>query len=178
MRAGASGMTSIELLLDSAAEGRVRVEWEALAAAGMSSLARHDAPSNRPHVTLLARSTPVAHPLGIDAAALPLPLVVGPPVLLGEGDRRVLARVVVASAALLALHAEVLLSAGPGDDPAHLLPGRWLPHVTLARRIRLADVPAALELLGPPIDAQGVAVRRWDAATATVSHAAGADATR
>ena len=69
-------------------------------------------------------------------------------------------------------------SAGPGDDPPHLLPGRWLPHVTLARRIRLADVPAALDLLGPPIEAQGVAVRRWDAATATVSLVAGSDRAR
>lgn len=173
MSAGASGVTSIELLLDEAAEALVRAEWEALAAAGMSSLARHEAASNRPHVTLLARSTPVAHPLGIDATALPLPLVLGPPLLLGDGDRRVLARAIVPSAALLALHADVLRAAGPGDDPSHLLPGRWTPHVTLARRIRLVDLPAALALLGPAIEARGVAMRRWDAASATVSFVAG-----
>jgi hypothetical protein len=173
MSAAASGTTSIELLLDDASEARVRSEWEALAAAGMSSLSRHDAPSNRPHVTLLARQTPVAHPLDIDTSVLPLPLVLGPPLLLGEGDRRVLARAVVATDALLAFHAEVRRAAGEGDDPPHLLPGRWTPHVTLARRIRLVDLPAALGLLGPPVDAQGVAVRRWDAATATVSLVAG-----
>lgn len=115
-------MTSIELLLDHESEVRVRAEWEALAADGMSSLAHHDAPSNRPHVTLLARSTPVPQPLGIDAAALPLPLVLGPPLLLGDGDRRVLARSVVPSAALLALHEHVLRAAGPGDDPRTCCP--------------------------------------------------------
>ncbi len=174
MRARASGMTSIELLLDDASEARVRAEWEALAAAGMSSMAGHVTPSNRPHVTLLARSTPVAHPHVLDASALPFPLVLSTPLLLGDGDRRVLARPVVASAALRALHEDVLRAAGPGDDPPHLLPGRWLPHVTLAKRLRFDDVPTALGLLGPPIEAQGVAVRRWEAATATVSLVAGA----
>lgn len=166
-----SGVTSIELLLDDAAEARVRADWDALAAAGMSSMAAHPGASNRPHVTLLARSTPVARPLRVEAAALPLAVVLGAPLLLGDGDRRVLARSLVPSAALLALQAAVLRAAGDDDD-GRFAPGRWTPHVTLARRIRLADLPQALALLGPPIEAQAVALRRWDAATATVSSVA------
>lgn len=169
MAPDASSITSIELLLDDVAEARVRAEWDALAAAGMSSMAPHASPSNRPHVTLLARSTRVAHPLRLGAVVLPLPLALGPPLLLGHGDRRVLARSIVPTAALLALQAAVLGAAGEGDEGPHFAPGRWTPHVTLARRIRLVDLPGALDLLGPPIDAQGVALRRWDAVTATVS---------
>lgn len=169
MSTAPSGITSIELLLDDEAEARVRAEWDALAAAGVSSMAAHTSASNRPHVTLLARSTAVPHPLRVDAAALPLHLVLGPPLLLGEGDRRVLARSIVPSASLLGLQAAVLDAAGEGDEAAHFAPGHWTPHVTLARRIRLVDVPAALGLLGPPIEGRGEALRRWDAATATVS---------
>lgn len=165
-----SDITSIELLLDAAAETRVRSEWVALASAGMSSMAGHEAASNRPHVTLLARSAPVPHPLTL-ALTLPLPLVLGPPLLFGDGDRRVLARSIVPSAGLLALQRAVLAAAGAGDGggDGHFAAGRWSPHVTLARRLRLVDLPAALALLGPPSEAQGVALRRWDAATATVS---------
>lgn len=168
MAPDASGITSIELLLDDDAEARVRADWDALAAAGVSSMAAHTSASNRPHVTLLARSTAVPHPFRLDAA-LPLPLVLGPPLLLGDGDRRVLARSIVPSTALLALQAAVLRAAGEGDEGPHFAPGRWTPHVTLARRIRLVDLPVALARLGPPIEALGVALRRWDAATATVS---------
>ncbi|MFB2583683.1 2'-5' RNA ligase family protein [Herbiconiux liukaitaii] len=48
-------VVSLELLLDEATEARIRSEWAALAAAGLSSLAAHTAPSNRPHITLLVR---------------------------------------------------------------------------------------------------------------------------
>ncbi|WP_347755537.1 hypothetical protein [Agrococcus sp. ProA11] len=197
-----SGITSIELLLDDDAEARIRAEWEALAAAGMSSMAGHEAASNRPHVTLLARSLPVPHPLRVGGVSLPLPIVLGAPLLFGEGDRRVLARSVVPSSGLLGLQRAVLTAAGNGDgsggpddgpglargdwsahehglghghasgngnDGQFFAPGRWTPHVTLARRIRLVDLPAALRLLGPEIEAHGVALRRWDAASATVS---------
>lgn len=203
-----SSITSIELLLDAAAEARIREEWQALANAGMSSMAGHEAASNRPHVTLLAQSTPVLHPLPVGGVVLPLPIVLGAPLLFGDGDRRVLARSIVPSVDLLALQGAVLdavdaprdddrvaddrdgrsqanASARPeGDLQGHVgdphtrgerterhrfARGRWTPHVTLARRIRLVDLPEALRLLGPPIDAHGIALRRWDAAAATVA---------
>jgi len=167
----AAPITSIELLLDADAEAAVRAEWDALAAAGLSSMAPHASPSNRPHVTLLARRGGVPRPLPLALAdrALPLPLVLGAPMLFGDGDRRVLVRSVVPSAALLALHAAVRDAAGVGDDVEHMGQDSWTPHVTLARRMRLADLERALPLVGDAIDGEGVALRRWDAGTRTVT---------
>ncbi|QCR20378.1 2'-5' RNA ligase family protein [Agrococcus sp. SGAir0287] len=162
-------ITSIELLLDADAEAAVRAEWDALAAAGLSSLAPHTAPSNRPHVTLLARRGGVPHPLPVPDDALPVPLVLGAPLLFGDGDRRILVRSVVPSKALLALHAAVRDAAGVGDDVEHMAPGAWTPHVTLARRLRLADLERALPLVGGALPCEGVALRRWDAGTRTVT---------
>lgn len=161
-------ITSIELLLDADAEAAVRAEWDALAAAGLSSMAPHTSPSNRPHVTLLARRGGVPHLLALPDA-LPLPLVLGAPMLFGDGDRRILVRSVVPSAALLALHASVRDAAGADGDVEHMAPGTWTPHVTLARRLRLADLERALPLIGGPLPCEGVALRRWDAGTRTVT---------
>ncbi|MFC7431927.1 MULTISPECIES: 2'-5' RNA ligase family protein [unclassified Agrococcus] len=162
-------ITSIELLLDADAEAAVRAEWDALAAAGVSSMAPHASPSNRPHVTLLARRGGVPHPLPLPPDALPVPLVLGAPVLFGEGERRVLARSLVPSSALLALRQAVLDAVGGGDDVEHMAPGTWTPHVTLARRLRLADLERALPLVGGAVACAGVALRRWDAGTRTVT---------
>lgn len=147
----------------------MRAEWEALAARGMSSLGRHTSPTNRPHLTLLARVD--LGDLDSDAFArtAPIPLTLGAPVLFGAGDRRVLARSVVPTPELLALHASAHRAAGPGADAPHTAPGEWTPHVTLARRLRLADLEAALDLIGGDIAAEVVGVRRWDPATATVT---------
>ncbi|WP_314650489.1 2'-5' RNA ligase family protein [uncultured Microbacterium sp.] len=161
--------SSIELLLDPAAEAAVRAEWEALAGRGMSSLARHTSPTNRPHLTLLARvDLGDLAPDALEPVA-PVPLTLGAPVLFGAGDRRVLARSVVATPELLALHASAHRAAGAGADAPHTAPGEWTPHVTLARRLRLADLEAALDLVGGDIAAEGVGVRRWDPVTATVT---------
>ncbi|WP_291042157.1 2'-5' RNA ligase family protein [Herbiconiux sp.] len=182
-------VVSLELLLDPATEARIRAEWEALAGAGLSSLAGHTAASNRPHITLLVRTSltsPAAEALAA-GVALPLPLELGAPLLFGSGDRRVLVRSVVPSPALLHLHSVVHELAGPGDDAPHTRPGEWTPHVTLARRLRLDTLPEALRLLdetadeaaddatdaGPDAASQrrsaATALRRWDAASATVT---------
>lgn len=155
---------SVELLLDEATETAVRAEWDALAAAGLSSMAAHTAASNRPHVTLLVRSALKR----LDDAALTarpaFPVRLGAPLLFGDGDRRVLVRNVIPSHALLALHADVHLAAGAGDDAPHTAPGRWTPHVTLARRVGLQDLDRALPLVGGEITGTARALRRWDAA--------------
>lgn len=160
---------SIELLLDAATEAAVRAEWDALAAAGMSSLAPHTSASNRPHVTLLARTD-----LGpFDARALlerpAFAVTLSAPLLFGVGERRVLARSVVPTADLLDVHAAVHNVAGRGDDAPHTMPGEWSPHVTLARRLRVVDLPAALDHLGGDILGHAVGVRLWDPTTATVT---------
>lgn len=155
---------SVELLLDAASEARVRADWARLADAGLTSQSRHPSPTNRPHVTLAAVA---ALPEGAEerlAAAcsgLPVRARLGPLAVLGQ-DPAVLVRLVVATTELLALHAQVAGAAGvPPDDLS--APGRWLPHLTLARRMPLTEVSRAIGLL-PRGDehVRFVAARRWD----------------
>ncbi|MDQ0727263.1 2'-5' RNA ligase family protein [Microbacterium sp. W4I20] len=160
---------SIELLLDRATEAAVRAEWDALAALGVSSLAHHTSTSNRPHVTLLVRTE--LDPF--DAHALlqrsPIEVTLSAPLLFGTGERRVLARSIVPTAELLDIHAAVHAVAGTGDDAPHTTPGNWTPHVTLARRLRVVDLPAALEHVGGEIHGRATGLRLWDPTTATVT---------
>ena len=187
-RRSAEPVVSLELLLDDETDTRVRAEWSALAEAGFSSLAGHTAASNRPHITLLVRGAVADLPAQVlaDAVSLPLPITLGAPVLFGAGDRRILARSIIPSEALLTFHARIHALAGPaatptpshpGGDAPHTRPGEWTPHVTLARRLRLVDLPRALELLDElnPDSGSGAGsgwattLRRWDAASATVT---------
>lgn len=162
-------VTSIELTFDDALDEAVRDEWRALQDAGFSSLAAHLAPSNRPHVTVLARRRLSL----VDAAAfqglLPLPITLGAPLLFGAGDRRVLARAVVPSRELLALHAAVHDSCDDDDDLPHTAPGDWMPHVTLARRLQLTQLAQALPLLGDELRGTLTGLRRWDSADKLVT---------
>ena len=171
-------VVSLELLLDATAESHLRAQWTALAEAGLSSMGAHTAPSNRPHVTLVVR--PQIRALSraeLDAVVtLPLALEIGDPVLFGSGDRRVLARSVTPSAALLELHAALhALVGNDGTDAAHTRPGEWTPHLTLARRLRADDLPRALRILDETAHPEGsghaeaTVLRRWDAASATVT---------
>lgn len=166
---------SIELLLDPRSEALVREDWERLARAGHSSLAAHRAPSNRPHITLLARSELGDVTLGGAVASLPFALRLGDPVVFDHGDRVVLARAVQIDAALAALHRAVHDAVPAGEDAPWTAPGRWTPHVTLARRLRRESLDDALALLGPGRGAIAVAVRRWDAASKTVTMLGPAD---
>lgn len=143
---------SIELLLDADAEARVREDWRRLQAAGLSSLGAHTAPSNAPHVTLAAGPRVGSPPADL-WRPLPLPVRFGGLLLFGEGERRVLARAIVPGGELLALHAR--LHEGLGEVDPLTVPGAWTPHVTLARRLRVAQLPAALAVLG---DAEPAAV--------------------
>lgn len=161
--------SAIEVLLDRAAETAIRAEWDALAARGMSSLAAHTSASNRPHITLVARiDLPRFHADALDGISS-FPITLGAPLLFGTGDRRVLARGIVPTAELLALHASVRAAVGPGEDAPHTAPGEWMPHVALARRLRVADLAAALDLVGGEIHARARSVRRWDPATAVTT---------
>lgn len=157
---------SVELLFDAATEEALRAQWRALAVAGLPSQHHHTAASNRPHVTVGVTSEldPAVEPsLSAVAGRLPLPCVLsGAQIFEHRSD--ILVRAVQPSESLLALHAEVagLLSGSPGL-PANLLPGAWLPHVTLARRLRGAQTASALALLDwTPLAGRFVAIRRWD----------------
>lgn len=155
---------SVELLLDDATDAAVREQWAALAAAGLPSQADHLGASNRPHVTLgVAQQVPAEAEAALAALldAVPLPVALGGALVLG-GPRGVLARLVVPSAELLALQARV--AALVGTEIAHTAPGRWTPHVTLARRLDDDQLGAALAVLGRGTELVGtaVALRRWD----------------
>jgi hypothetical protein len=162
---------SVELLLDPATDAAVRAEWAALSAAGLPSQADHRGESNAPHVSVaVADGFPATGEEALTATvrALPLGVRLGPPVLLG-GRRLVLARLVVADPSLLQLHAEVTTAlAGAAGPSPHSAPGRWVPHVTLARGIPVDGVALALSVLRghdgsvPEIAGSAIELRRWD----------------
>lgn len=143
---------SVELTLDPVTDAAIRTEWGLLAAAGLPSQANHHSESNRPHVTLLARSAlsgPQEAALRVTArGAVPLGIRLGAPLVFG-GPRFVLVRALVLDTPLLELHRSLYDAAGP--DPAPMAvqtsPGRWVPHVTLGRRLTGAQVGEALGLL-------------------------------
>lgn len=160
---------SVELLFDPAADAAVRRLWDDLTEAGVRSLAGSTSPSNRPHVTLSvaehmddAVNDALRGPLG----RLPFACTIGAPMLFGSGPFT-LVRLVIPSAELLALQAEVhevcLPHMSPGPLP-HADPGHWTPHVTLARRLRQDKVADALSLRRMSRDrrAAAVALRHWD----------------
>jgi 2'-5' RNA ligase len=160
---------SIELLLDRHSDVAVRAQWRALADAGLPSQLRIKADTNRPHITLLAAqqiSPDVDETLRALAPHFPLPCVLGTPLVFG-GPRVTLARLVVPSSALLALHAEVYrltMAHLPGGPYGHCEPGHWTPHVTLGRRYTAEEVGRALTALScyGDLPARVVGLRRWD----------------
>jgi 2'-5' RNA ligase len=160
------------MLLEPGAErGVVRV-WEALLDAGLPSQARHTAPSNRPHTTLVAVPDLSAEAESAVAAAvrgrLPVDAVWGDVALFGRGPW-VLVRLLEPSDGMRLLQAAVAAAGGvPGDSLSS--PEKWTPHVTLARRVGQVHVDRAVALVtalaqreapaGTPVVAS--AVRRWD----------------
>lgn len=156
---------SIELVFDRDSEAAIRRIWEDLAHAGIPS----QAPASRPHVTLAVaeRIAPdVDALLKPVAQRLPLSCVVGAALLFGRTNH-VLSRLIVPTAELLALHAEIHRLCQPHLVPAPMpnsLPGQWTPHVTMARRVGGAQLGRALRMAGRPshIDGQFAALRRWD----------------
>jgi 2'-5' RNA ligase len=160
---------SVELLFDSDADAAVRRLWDDLTGAGVRSLASSTSPSNRPHVTLSVAEDmddAVNDALRALLGRLPFACIIGAPMLFGSGPFT-LVRLVIPSAELLALQAEVhevcLPYMSPGPLP-HADPGHWTPHVTLARRVRQDKVADALPLRRMSRDrrATAVALRHWD----------------
>nr|WP_294693467.1 2'-5' RNA ligase family protein [uncultured Friedmanniella sp.] len=159
---------SVELVLDDASDGAIRGLWARLAEAGLPTEQRRTpSGSHRPHVTLFAADAiaPAADQALPEAfAALRVTVRIGG--LLAFGPRRgavVLVRSVVPSRELLDLQAEV--AARCGADPAgHFGPGRWTPHVTLARRVPIAQLGAVVQALGdlPELEGTSLRCRRWD----------------
>ncbi|KQO62396.1 2'-5' RNA ligase family protein [Curtobacterium sp. Leaf261] len=165
-------MRSLELTLDPAGDAAVRSWWTALADAGLPSLAMHDAPSNRPHLTVAAWPTTGAEPrLQTVVGDRPRSLRFGGSVLFDAGRGRfVLARQIVVDADLAAFHLAVHRAVPDGEE--RTLPGRWTPHMTISRRLTPERVGAALTALAevPMPETVGVAgIRLWDGETKTVT---------
>jgi 2'-5' RNA ligase len=156
---------SIELLFDRDTEAAIRHIWDGLSAADIPS----QAPAGRPHVTLAVAeriSPDVDALLRPVAQRLPFGCVVGASLLFGRSNA-VLARLIVPTAELLALHAEVHRICGPYLAPEPMpnsLPGQWTAHVTLARRVGGAQLARALRIAGRPSEMHGTlaGLRRWD----------------
>jgi hypothetical protein len=163
---------SIELLFDCDTEAALRRIWDDLAAADIPSRV----PDGRPHVTLAVaeRITPDVDALLLPVAhRLPLACTVGAPLLFGRANA-VLARLIVPTAELLALHGEVHRTCGPYLVPGPLpnsLPGQWTAHVTVGRRVGGAQLDRAFQLAAQSSEIHGnlAGLRRWDG-TARVEH--------
>ncbi|MGA7055251.1 MAG: 2'-5' RNA ligase family protein [Mycobacterium sp.] len=156
---------SIELVFDGATESAIRRIWDDLAHAGIPG----QAPASRPHATLAVAeriAADVDKLLSPVSQRLPLQTTIGATVLFGRA-KVVLARLVVPTIELLALHAEVHRLCCPHLGPgamANSVPGQWTPHVTLARRVGGAQLGRALRLAGRPSQIEGrfVGLRHWD----------------
>jgi 2'-5' RNA ligase len=168
-------VNSVELLFDADTEARLRQIWADLDAADLPVRV----PAGRPHVTVAVaeRIAPDVDELLLPIARqLPLPCSVGAPLLFGQSSA-VLARLIVPTTELLALHAAVHRVCGPHLLPGplpHSLPGHWTAHVTLARRLEGAQLEPVLRIAGRPAEIYGTltALRRWDG-TKRVEHPIG-----
>lgn len=156
---------SLELLLDTDTEAAIQRVWQALSDAGL----RTPPPTSRPHVTLV-----VADDISPDVDAfltpvlerLPVPCVIGAPVVFGRSPF-ILVRLVVPSAELLELHADVVRISSPHlarVAASNSVVGHWTPHTTLARGVQPQQLAQALGMRGTTREVRGefVGLRRWD----------------
>lgn len=171
---------SIELLLDDGTDDAIRAMWQSLDAAGLPSQMHVKSPTNRPHVTLIAAqriSPEVDDVLRGLAGRFPVGCVVGAPLVFGGRQDRhrrsasamhTLARLIVPSADLLALHDEVFRLAQPhvaGEPFDHCRPAHWTAHVTLGRRFSAEQIGVAMGVInenGDDLSGRAVGLRRWD----------------
>ncbi|MFC8679885.1 2'-5' RNA ligase family protein [Microbacterium ureisolvens] len=158
-------MISVELIPDAEIEQSVREDWDRLLGADLPSSGRNPAPSNRPHITLAVRNRLEADAFAGIADLLPIPIELGALVIFGHRDRYILARLVVMSADLLAVHRAVAGLAGT-PEPHYSNTGvdRWTPHVTLARGLTAVRLATAMRTIrAPHIRGEATGLRVWDA---------------
>jgi 2'-5' RNA ligase len=162
---------TVELLGDDKLDRAVRAAWQRLDQAGLASLARHQHPTNRPHLTL---ASPEEIPPGADAAiaaalrALPVPVRLGG-LHFFRGRAGVLAWAVDGGDALRALQARVWSALDGADRNPQHEPGAWTPHISLARRLRPDQEALAEYLVGDTAaDGEMTTARSYDTVSRTV----------
>lgn len=151
---------ALELIPDAAGDHAVRRDWQALHDAGLASQLDHPAPTNSPHVTLLALPA-IDEAVEARAAELVGSLL---PLAVRSSGLAVLGGAKVTVVRLLDVPAQltraVLDLRDEADGERH--PG-WLPHVTLARRMPRTDVQDAVDVLGyDDLALTLTTLRRWD----------------
>jgi hypothetical protein len=156
---------SVEVVFDPDTEAAVRHIWDGLREAGIPS----QAPASRPHATLTVAERIDAEVDSLLASLLPrFPFAcrIGAPLFFGRA-KAVLARLIVPTAELLEVHAEVHRLCSPHLSPRPMpnaLPGQWTGHITLARRVVPGQMGRAIRIAGKPSEIAGsvVGLRRWD----------------
>jgi 2'-5' RNA ligase len=160
---------SVELLLDPASEGFLLDDWAALETAGLPNQSQHQSFSNAPHITLAAAAR-IDDRCDVDLAAAAagdaLELVTAGFLVFPTRRKFVLARQVVADAALADLHRRIWLALdGVPDAVPTTVPGSWTPHITLGHGLTADQLAVALGILRdrPSERLDAGIVRRWDA---------------
>ena len=164
-------MFSVELVPDAAIEAAVRDDWARLERAELPNSGRNPSPSNRPHVTLAVRDELAAEIVRGAEEHLPLPLELSGILLFPRRRGVVVARHVVVSGALLALHRGIAERLGaPPPRYANTAVGRWTPHFTLARSVPSAELASVLATIeAEHVVGEAVGLRVWDAAARTIT---------
>lgn len=161
----------MELLGDDRLDRAVRAAWRRLDGAGLASLGRHRHPTNRPHLTLVsADDFPPGAAEAVAGAVRALPVRVRLNGLRFFGGRAgVLAWAVDGGAALRDLQAEVWRALDGADRNPQQEPGAWIPHISLARRLRPDQEALAAQAVGSSAVSGDLSqVRSYDSVTRTV----------
>ncbi|WP_425953894.1 2'-5' RNA ligase family protein [Xylanimonas sp. McL0601] len=150
------------LLFDGPGERAVRALWRRLDDAGVPSLAQHTHGRHVPHLSLAVLRTWDLDDVRARVEALP---DAGPtPVRFDAvaAFRRGRLCLVPAPTAELAARQERLvaaLGATPEALHRHYVPGAWLPHVSIAPRVRLSQLATAVEAAYEVLPLAGVLAR-------------------
>jgi 2'-5' RNA ligase len=166
---------AVEMFFDKHADAAVRALWRRLAAAGLPSLATRTHRRHRPHVSLTVTESldqadlaPLRMALAGHGPALQLTVLGTFP-----GSEGVLFLGAVITEDLLALHSRVhqALAGQPVTHWPVYLPGRWVPHCTLAQQLGSDEIATAFRLLRgyQPVTARVTSAGITDTATGALT---------
>lgn len=151
---------ALELIPDATGDAAIRLDWHALQEAGLPSMLDHVGSTNAPHVTVIAVPTIGAvdeqRAADLIGPLLPVTARTSGLVLLG-GERLTVARALEVPDQLVRAVLD-LRAATAGHQHES-----WLPHVSVAPRVRRSDLATVIEALEPAgLELQLSSLRRWD----------------